>query len=146
MPSGPVSDVVQTLNGISNGVAVVAFLVAISSLLLRFRRSSGIERQQMKWFLFVASIAATFLGLSIVLVTGPISDAAYFEAIWALTQERLRALHGLRVVVLSDYMRRELVASGLDAGRVHGDGLPATCFTVTIKSAIISPPQFDRSR
>jgi len=50
---------------------------------------------------------------------GCFEDAAYFEAIWALTQERLRALHGLRVVVLSDYMRRELVASGLDAGRVH---------------------------
>ena len=37
----PVGDWVQTLNGISNGVAVVAFLVAIGSLLLRFRRSRG---------------------------------------------------------------------------------------------------------
>jgi glycosyltransferase involved in cell wall biosynthesis len=45
-------------------------------------------------------------------------DASYFEEIWALTRERLDALRALRVVVLSRYMRDELVAAGLDAARV----------------------------
>jgi len=80
----PVGDWVQTLNDISNGVAVVAFLVANGSLLLRFRRSRGIERQQLKWFLFVASVAALLLGLSIVLVTGPIADAVWILGLLSL--------------------------------------------------------------
>jgi divalent metal cation (Fe/Co/Zn/Cd) transporter len=44
---------------------------------LRFRRSRGIERQQLKWFLFVASISASCLAVSIITVTGPISDSAW---------------------------------------------------------------------
>ncbi|HEY7968984.1 MAG TPA: hypothetical protein VID95_03250, partial [Candidatus Limnocylindrales bacterium] len=40
-------------------------------------RSRGIERQQLKWFLFVASISAACLAVSIVTVTGPISDSAW---------------------------------------------------------------------
>ena len=46
-------------------------------------------------------------------------DAAYFEEVYALTRERLDALHGLRVVVLSEYMKRELCAAGLSSARVR---------------------------
>ena len=47
-------------------------------------------------------------------------DKGYFDEIWQLTQERLEALKRFRtVVVLSDYMRRELVSAGLDGARVH---------------------------
>ncbi|HET7291773.1 MAG TPA: glycosyltransferase family 4 protein [Vicinamibacteria bacterium] len=45
-------------------------------------------------------------------------DASYFEEIQGLTRERLEALKELRVVVLSRYMRDELVAAGLDGARV----------------------------
>lgn len=45
-------------------------------------------------------------------------DASYFEQIRDLTRERLAALASLRVVVLSRYMRDELVAAGLDGARV----------------------------
>ena len=37
-------------------------------------------------------------------------DEAYFREVWTLTRERLAALRALRVVVLSRYMRDELVA------------------------------------
>lgn len=46
-------------------------------------------------------------------------DAGYFEEVWGLTRERLDALRGLTVVVLSRYMGAELVAAGLDPARVH---------------------------
>jgi glycosyltransferase involved in cell wall biosynthesis len=46
-------------------------------------------------------------------------DAAYFEDVYALTRDRLAALHGLRVVVLSEYMKRELCAAGLAPARVR---------------------------
>jgi hypothetical protein len=76
LPS-PLGDWVQALGQVSQATAVFGFLVAVGSLVLRFRRSRGIERQQLKWFLFVASISAGCLAVSIVFVTGPISDAAW---------------------------------------------------------------------
>jgi glycosyltransferase involved in cell wall biosynthesis len=41
-------------------------------------------------------------------------DEAYFQDVYALTAERLAALRRLRLVVLSDYMKKELVAAGVD--------------------------------
>lgn len=47
-------------------------------------------------------------------------DRGYFDEIWQLTRERLDGLSGFRtVVVLSEYMRRQLVAAGLDGARIH---------------------------
>lgn len=46
-------------------------------------------------------------------------DAAYFRETLDLTRQRLDALRPLRVVVLSRYMRGELVAAGLDGARVE---------------------------
>jgi glycosyltransferase involved in cell wall biosynthesis len=47
------------------------------------------------------------------------ADRAYYEDVLALTQARLAAIRKATVVVLSEYMRAELAAAGLDAGRVH---------------------------
>ncbi|MET0552241.1 MAG: glycosyltransferase, partial [Vicinamibacteria bacterium] len=49
---------------------------------------------------------------------GCFDDPAYFRDTLALTRARLDALRPLCVVVLSRYMRDELVAAGLDGGRV----------------------------
>jgi glycosyltransferase involved in cell wall biosynthesis len=46
-------------------------------------------------------------------------DEGYFAALLGLTQERLQAIRGLQVTVLSRYMRGELIAAGLDPRRVH---------------------------
>jgi len=46
-------------------------------------------------------------------------DPGYYDGIWTLTRERLEALRALRVVVLSEYMREELRAAGLDGAQVH---------------------------
>jgi hypothetical protein len=73
----PLGDWVQALGQLSQATAVFGFLVAVGSLVVRFRRSRGIERQQLKWFLFVASISASCLAVSIITVTGPISDSAW---------------------------------------------------------------------
>jgi glycosyltransferase involved in cell wall biosynthesis len=50
---------------------------------------------------------------------GCFEDEAYFEEVWGLTSERLRALSRLEVVVLSRYMQAELAAAGVDGGRIH---------------------------
>jgi glycosyltransferase involved in cell wall biosynthesis len=45
-------------------------------------------------------------------------DRAYFAEVLGLTERRLRAVRGLRLVVLSDYMRRELTAVGAPASAI----------------------------
>ena len=45
-------------------------------------------------------------------------DEAYFTEILGLTERRLAALGALRAIVLSDYMKRELVAAGVAAAGV----------------------------
>jgi hypothetical protein len=79
----PLSSWIQTIGAISSLLAPPAFLIAIASVVARFRTSRGAERQQLKWFLFVASIAALALGLSIVSV-GPISDGAWIAGLVAV--------------------------------------------------------------
>jgi glycosyltransferase involved in cell wall biosynthesis len=80
---------------------------------------------------------------------GCFEDRAYFEAIHALTEERLAALRGLRVTVLSRYMRRELLDAGVAGARVsvappfvHGldpqaapDGPPCVLFVGRLAEA-----------
>jgi len=46
-------------------------------------------------------------------------DERYFRSIMNLTRQRLLAAKPLRIHVLSEYMRRELVAVGLDHRRIH---------------------------
>jgi glycosyltransferase involved in cell wall biosynthesis len=45
-------------------------------------------------------------------------DPAYFDDVYALTAERLGAARALPLVVLSQYMRGELIAAGVPADRV----------------------------
>jgi hypothetical protein len=74
---------IQTIGAISGLIAPPSFLIAVAGLVVRFRTSRGAERQQLKWFLFVVTIAASALGFSIAFV-GPISDAAWVLGLVAL--------------------------------------------------------------
>lgn len=46
-------------------------------------------------------------------------DAVYFHEIYEVTSERLRSLQAYRIVTLSHYMKRELVAAGFVDDRIH---------------------------
>jgi hypothetical protein len=61
---GPVGDAMPVLSRLGDVLAGIAFLLAAISLVLRFRRSHGIERQQLKWFAYVGMLAATGLGIA----------------------------------------------------------------------------------
>jgi hypothetical protein len=55
--SGPGRDVVVAFNGLGERlVAPLMFLTVLCSLVVRFRRSRGIERQQMKWLFFAGTV------------------------------------------------------------------------------------------
>jgi glycosyltransferase involved in cell wall biosynthesis len=69
-------------------------------------------------------------------------EPGYFRRIQSLTRERLDSLRGMRIVVLSEYMKRELVAVGVREGdlevippfvhdldpRAEADGPPCVLF------------------
>jgi hypothetical protein len=49
-------------------LAGIAFVLAAASVVIRFRRSRGVERQQLKWFAYVGVLAALGLGVAMVAV------------------------------------------------------------------------------
>lgn len=54
------------LSGLGWGLFVLAVLVSAVALVMRFRRSSGVERVQIRWFAY----AATLMALTLVVITG----------------------------------------------------------------------------
>jgi hypothetical protein len=61
---GPIGDAMPVVSRAGDVLAAAAFVLAAASLVLRFRRSRGIERQQLKWFAYVGMLAATGLALA----------------------------------------------------------------------------------
>jgi signal transduction histidine kinase len=60
---GPFGAVVQALGGVGFVLILATFLGGLVSAILRFRRSRGEERQQLKWFAFATVIVAlAFVG------------------------------------------------------------------------------------
>jgi hypothetical protein len=63
-------------------LALLALLLAVVSMIVRFRRSIGVERQQLKWIVYTGAVAAGGFALSIFL-SGPLSNGAFVAAFLA---------------------------------------------------------------
>jgi hypothetical protein len=70
--SGSVADQLVSFGGLAN---VLVFLASAIELVLRFRRSTGLERAQMKWFTGASAVAAA--GVAIGVFTLPQPDIAF---------------------------------------------------------------------
>ena len=70
-----------------------ALAAAVASLVLRFRRSSGVQRQRIKWFVFAAALAGVALPLSFALWF--VTPAAQLLAALALTALPISATIGI---------------------------------------------------
>ena len=58
----------SVLARVGDGLAAASFLLAAASLVVRFRRSRGTERQQLKWFAYVGLVALAGLAVAMVQV------------------------------------------------------------------------------
>jgi hypothetical protein len=95
VPAEPFRTWIETAATLSNAIAPFVFVLALASLVIRFRRSHGAERQQIKWFLFVAAVATVLFAVSMVDVQ-PVSDVAW--ALGLLTMAFLPLAIGLAIL------------------------------------------------
>ena len=84
VPPEPALTVIQGLATIGNLLAGPVFLLALVSLLVRFRRSRNVERQQIKWFLLAAAVTAVLFAIS-QLPLAPVSDVAWSLGLLSMT-------------------------------------------------------------
>ena len=61
---GPIGDALPVVARAGDVLAALAFVLAAASLVVRFRRSRGVERQQLKWFAYVGLLVAMGLTLA----------------------------------------------------------------------------------
>jgi hypothetical protein len=81
--TGWLADVVLGTMDLTNLLAIPVFSCAVAALVVRFRRSRGVERQQLKWI----STSLAFVGLSLGLTAithGALGQWTFFIALFAL--------------------------------------------------------------
>jgi hypothetical protein len=69
---------------VGTGLALAALLLAVASMIVRFRRSIGVERQQLKWVVYAGAVAAGGFALTLFL-PGPFANAVFAAAFLAFT-------------------------------------------------------------
>ncbi len=136
VPPEPFATLIQVAAAIGNAIAPLAFLLALASLLLRFRRSRDVERQQLKWFLFATAIVASLFATSML----PLGGAA--DTAWALG---LMAMSFLPLAIGLAILRYRLYDIDRIVSRVVGYTLvtailgAAFAAVVVVAQAILSP-------
>lgn len=74
----------EAVSSVAAAVTGVTLLAAVASLLLRYRRASGLERDQLR--MLAASLPVTVLSLLAAMVaSGPLNEASFYFAVLGLT-------------------------------------------------------------
>ena len=96
------------------GVFSIGFIGAVASVVVRFRRSRGVERQQMKWFVYAAAPIVTFPALDFLpgIVSGVVFGAVLIGLPTAIGVAVLRhRLYDIDVVINRTLVYIALTAS-----------------------------------
>ena len=112
------------------------FALALASLFIRFRRSPDAERQQIKWFLFVAAMATVLFAISI-LDVGPVSNVAW--ALGLLTMGFLPLAIGLAILRYRLYDIDRVVSRAVGYTLVTAILAAAFGIAVIVAQAVLSP-------
>ena len=68
--------VLELIGAVGAGAGLACYVAAVASLAVRFRRARGVERLQLKWFLYAAAVGLTAIVMGDVLVPEPLADEA----------------------------------------------------------------------
>lgn len=90
LPKVPNPLAVPSLNGLSNSDSPLNFSpllllgLLLATIVVRFRRSSGVERSQLRWFAYVAAVALGLLVVSFPLPSGGVGDVTWAAGLFGL--------------------------------------------------------------
>jgi hypothetical protein len=116
-PSGAAADLVDELVTATDALAAPAILAAALALGVRFRRSRGLERAQLKWLTYPSVLVALGLGLAAT-AGGIVADVGFIVGLLALCVLPLaigRAVLRYRLYDIDLVIRRTLVYGALTA-------------------------------
>jgi hypothetical protein len=116
-PGGAVGDAIEILDVVSSVLSLPVVALAIASLVVRFRRSRGVERQQLKWFTYAAALAGLGLFAS-TFVPAPASDFVFLAGLLALAGMPVAAVIAIlryRLYDIDLVINRTLVYGALTA-------------------------------
>jgi len=156
--TGAFADIVLAAQNIIGLLALPVFVLAGAGLVVRLRRSRGVERQQLKWIAFALTFVALGLGVS---AAGPESagNAAFLLALLALAAMPVAtgiAMLRYRLYDIDVVINRALVYGALTAtlaalylgsvlmlqlalsGLIEGSGLPVAASTLAV-AALFRP-------
>ena len=136
VPPEPFLTWIKAAATLSNVIAPPVFALALASLFIRFRRSRGAERQQIKWFLFVAAIATVLFAVSMIEV-GPVSDVAW--ALGLLTMAFLPLAIGLAILRYRLYDIDRVVSRTVGYTLVTAILAAAFVFGVIVAQRVLAP-------
>jgi hypothetical protein len=83
-PGGGIGEMIQVLDTVTDVLALPAFALSVAGLVVRLRRSRGVEREQLKWFTYSAALVGVGLTTSILIPDGPFADLAFLVGLLAL--------------------------------------------------------------
>lgn len=152
------ADTLGAIHGLANGVFLPAVVMAsVASLVVRYRRSRGIERLQLRWFLFVAAAMVATLVVTGVLpalqqagdIIGPIVFAALpITVAIAILRHRLYEIDvlirrtlvygALSVTLAAVYAGLVIVLQGALSELAGGDTLAVAASTLAV-AALFQP-------
>jgi hypothetical protein len=115
------ADLLQTGREVGGALFALGLLAAAASLLLRLRVAKGEQRQQLKWFVYVAAVMAAGFGGEILLkpLLGPAAEAGFMIGILALAVLPIAvgiAVLRYRLYEIDRLINRTLVYAALTAG------------------------------
>ena len=87
---GPIADLLAVVGTVASTVGTLVMFLALASLVVRYRRAIGVERQQLKWLAAVVAIAGPALAIAILSsgatsgIIADVSNAAFWIALITL--------------------------------------------------------------
>jgi hypothetical protein len=117
-PYGVKSPLVDALQGLSWLLLVIAIVGSVTSLILRFRRAHGEQRQQLKWLAYAGAVAGTFVIVFTILydvVGEAVANAAIMLGVLSLPLAAGMAILRYRLYDIDVVINRTIVYGALTA-------------------------------